>query len=345
MGVGNWELGVGSWESGQVSEVGESGQVSEVSESGQVSEVDESSESGEVSESSESGQVSEVDESSEVGEVSESSESAQASESGEVSQASEATVEGSDSAVEAIELTSEVVPNQQVLQILSPTPDEALPRPAATVVIQAPIDSIVTIEANGVAVDPNQIGQVSTDGAAGVMRQIWYGVVFGEGENLLTATATLPDGTVQTTQQTVMVRGAIESLHLETLEAQVPADGRSTVTVRGYFLDKNGNLSNRGGRVTLTASDGTFVGADLTPDVPGFQVDANQGEFRVELQSSSQTGLVQIRAEMLDLEADTQVQFGTPQIPDGIVAGVIDLRIGPGGTDYFSRFGDFLPLS
>jgi hypothetical protein len=193
-------------------------------------------------------------------------------------------------------------------------------------------------------VDPNQIGQVVTDGTAGVMRQIWYGVALDEGENLITVTATLPDGTVQTAQQTVMVRGAIDSLHLETLQAQVPADGRSTVTVRGYFLDPNGNLSNRGGRVTLSTSSGTFVGADLATDVEGFQVDAKDGEFKVELQSSVETGLVQIRAEMFDLKAETQVQFGTPQLPDGLVAGVVDLRIGPGGTDYFSRFGDFLPL-
>ncbi|MFZ9739717.1 MAG: hypothetical protein ACO3EZ_17110, partial [Prochlorotrichaceae cyanobacterium] len=229
-------------------------------------------------------------------------------------------VEATDLNLDSSPSETESTAPQSILKILSPTLEEPLARPAATVVIQAPLDSIVTLQSNGVPVDPNQIGQVTTDGATGVIRQIWYGVVLQEGENLLTVTATLPDGTVQTTQQKVMLRGAVESLHVETLEAQVPADGRSTVTVRGYFLDKNGNLSNRGGRVTLSVSAGTFVGADLAPDVEGFQVDADQGEFRIELQSGVETGLVQIRAEMLGLKAETQVQFGTPQLPDGIVA-------------------------
>ena len=321
----------GDAESTQTTEVTQASESSESSEITNASATEESSEAIEVTaestESPDSTIASEVDcsLSPETCASTESTESTESTKSQDSTIASEATT-------------------QPTLKILSPTPDEALPRPAVTVVIEAPLDSIVTMEANGVPVDPNQIGQVSTDGSEGVMRQVWYGVVFGEGENLLTVTATLPDGTVQTTEQTVMLRGAIESLNLETLEAQVPADGRSTVTVRGYFLDKNGNLSNRGARVTLSASAGTFVGADLAPDVAGFQVDASQGEFRVELQSGVETGLVQIRAEMLDLKAETQVQFGTPQLPDGLVAGVIDLRIGPGGTDYFSRFGDFLPL-
>ena len=331
-------------------------------ESTQTTELTQTSES---SESSESTQAS--PESSKPAAITDASATEQPVDPGTIEVSPDASLPGNltEESSKAIELTTEpteptnssdstidstivseatTATTQPTLKILSPTPDEALPRPAVTVVIQAPIDSIVTIEANGVPVDPNQIGQVSTDGSEGVMRQVWYGVVFGEGENLLTVTATLPDGTVQTTQQKVMLRGAIESLQLETLEAQVPADGRSTVTVRGYFLDKNGNLSNRGARVTLSASAGTFVGADLAPDVAGFQVDASQGEFRVELQSGVETGLVQIRAEMLDLKAETQVQFGTPLLPNGLVAGVIDLRIGPGGTDYFSRFGDFLPL-
>jgi hypothetical protein len=89
------------------------------------------------------------------------------------------------------------------LQILSPTPNEVLPRPAATVVIQALADSLITLTANGQPVDSNQVGQVTVDGASGLMRQMWYGVSLREGENVLTVTATLPDGTVQTTQQTV----------------------------------------------------------------------------------------------------------------------------------------------
>jgi len=135
----------GDAESTQTTEVTQASESSESSEITNASATEESSEAIEVTaestestESPDSTIASEVDcsLSPETCASTESTESTESTKSQDSTIASEATT-------------------QPTLKILSPTPDEALPRPAVTVVIEAPLDSIVTMEANGVPVDPN----------------------------------------------------------------------------------------------------------------------------------------------------------------------------------------------
>jgi len=241
-----------------------------------------------------------------------------------------------------VESTAEISGDRQTVdvQILSPVMDAALGEDSATVIIESPIGSRVDLRVNGVSVDPDQIGQLETNESTGIMRQLWYGVIFQEGDNTLKAIATL-DGESATTEINVQGPSPVAALRLGTIEQRVPADGRSTVTVQGFLLDKNGNVANRGGRITLVPSSGEFVGVDISPDAAGFQVDARDGQFTATLQSSLDSGLVQIRADLLELEAFTQVQFETALRPS-LMTGVIDLRIGAENTDYFGSFRDFL---
>lgn len=229
---------------------------------------------------------------------------------------------------------------QMAVQFLSPVMDAVLEDNSATVVIEAPMGSRVELEVNGVAVDPGQIGQLETNPSKGTMRQLWYGVIFSAEDNTLKAIATL-DGKSVTTEIKVQAPGLVAALRLGTIEQRVPADGRSTVTVQGFLLDKNGNVSNRSGRVTLVPSSGEFIGVDVYPDIEGFQVDARDGQFTATLQSSLDSGLVQIRADLFELEAFTQVQFETALRPS-LMTGVLDLRIGAENTNYFGSFRDFL---
>ena len=226
------------------------------------------------------------------------------------------------------------------IQILSPAQGSVLEKNSATVVIETRIGSKVELWVNGTQVNDDQIGQLETNAATGMLRQIWYGVVFEEGDNTLKATASL-NGESFSTEVQIQAPGAVSALRLTTIEKRVPADGRSIVTVEGQLLDENNNISNRGGRVTLVAESGTFLGTDAAPDVQGFQVDARNGRFTAQLQSSIDSGLVQIRADLLELEAFTQVQFETALRPS-LVTGVIDVRIGAENTDYFGSFRDFL---
>ncbi|ANV84861.1 hypothetical protein AWQ21_11010 [Picosynechococcus sp. PCC 7003] len=213
---------------------------------------------------------------------------------------------------------------------------------ATTVVLRASNGSRVSLEVNGRSIDPLQIGKLENNPRTGMVEQTWYGIILDPGDNVLRATASL-DGQTASQELNIQAPGAIANLRLTTVEKRVPADGRSTVTVKGFLLDENGNPANMGGRVTLTASSGEFVGEDLSPEAKGFQVDANDGEFTATLQSSIDSGTVQIRATMsqYQLDAYTQVQFETALRPS-LLTGVINLRIGADNTDYFSSYRDFL---
>ncbi len=150
--------------------------------------------------------------------------------------------------------------------------------------------------------------------------------------------------------------------------SRIPADGRSTVTLTGQIVDEGGTPINADATVTLTSSAGKFIGADADTDRAGFQVIARQGRFSVELQSTLEPKKVRVRAAIDEpkkdlklteppfaypttlpgqpdsdnLEAYTDVEFITNLRPS-LVSGAINIRIGAGGTDFYTRYRDFLP--
>ncbi|RDH50746.1 TonB-dependent receptor [Fischerella thermalis] len=220
------------------------------------------------------------------------------------------------------------------------TPDTVVDLPATTVILQFPVGAEVELRVNGNLVDPSLVGRTETDADTNLVTQTWYGVSLKEGTNTITTQvvgSSEPPVSVQ-----VVVRGAPTQLKLETVETRIPADGRSTATIKGELRDENGNRSNRDGVVTLVSTAGEFVGADFKPDQPGFQVEVKKGQFTASLKSSLNAQTVRIRAIANDLEAYTQLQFETALRPS-LVTGIVDVRLGARGTDYYSSFRDFLP--
>jgi hypothetical protein len=226
------------------------------------------------------------------------------------------------------------------VQILSPTPDTIADDPATTVILQFPALSQVELQVNGQLVDKSLIGRTETDSKTNLTTQIWYGVSLKEGENIISVQ--VAGSTPVVTR--VVVRGAPKRLTVETVEARIPADARSIAKVKGQLVDENGNRSNRDAVITLIPSAGEFIGADLKPDQPGFQVQAKKGEFTANLRSDLKAQIVRIRATANDLEAFTQVQFETALRPS-LVSGVVDVRLGARGTDYYGKLRDFLPAN
>ena len=241
-------------------------------------------------------------------------------------------------------------------QILSPTADTVLDVPATTVILQFPVGTEVELRVNGEPVDPELIGRTETSG--NLVTQTWYGVPLAEGENILS----VGTGNAESLQEMALfVRGTPTEITVETIEARVPADGRSIVTVRGQIKDESGHLSQRDVMVTLAASAGEFVGADQDTDQLGFQVQAIGGEYIAELRSPLDAQTVRIRASIpgqtgqkpavsetpgfsgvSGLEAFTQMEFTTYLRP-ALVSGVVNFRLGRRGTDYFDNFKNFLP--
>ncbi|NET67524.1 MAG: hypothetical protein F6K63_25335 [Moorea sp. SIO1G6] len=230
-------------------------------------------------------------------------------------------------------------PKSSYLKVLAPTSDKVLDIPATSIILQYALGAEVELRVNGKLVDPSFIGRTETDTLTNLITRTWYGIVLREGENTITATI---DGSDNVISIPVQVRGTPDKLVVETREARIPADGRSLATVQGRLLDKFGNVSHRDTIVTLYASDGEFVGVDQNPDHPGFQVEARKGQFTTELRSGLDAKTIRISAATSDLEAFTQMQFDTALRPS-LITGVIDMRLGTEGTDFFKSFRDFLP--
>ena len=227
--------------------------------------------------------------------------------------------------------------------ILSPTMGTVLDSPAATVVLQMPIDTKVELLVNGKTVDPSSIGRSELDEANKTITQTWYGVPLQAGDNLIAVKAIATGSDSIASSINVKVRGTPVKLVISTLEARVPADGRSYATIDGQLVDENGNRSNWDAVVTLEASDGEFMGTDAASEQPGFQVQAKQGKFSAQLRSGLKAGIVTVRAVNAQMEAFTQVQFETDLRPS-LVTGVIDLRVGARGTDFYRSLREFLPI-
>ncbi|MEM7713096.1 MAG: TonB-dependent receptor [Cyanobacteria bacterium P01_A01_bin.68] len=230
--------------------------------------------------------------------------------------------------------------NSSRVVILSPTPEAIVDVAATPIIVQFAVGNEVELRVNGDLSDRSLIGRTETDPETDLVTQTWYGVSLQNGENVISAQvigSKEPPVTVK-----VVVRGGAQEIKLNTVESRIPADGISTATITGILLDENGNISNRDAVVTLASTAGKFLEPDYKPGQPGFQVQAKGGQFTATLKSDLEAKTVRIRGKVGKLEAFTQVQFKTALRPS-LMTGVIDFRIGDRGTDFYSRFKEFLP--
>ncbi|AFY35580.1 hypothetical protein [Calothrix sp. PCC 7507] len=149
-------------------------------------------------------------------------------------------------------------------------------------------------------------------------------------------------------------------------DPKVAADGRSTIKLTGQITDQNSQPILEDQIITLTTSAGKFIGADYNKDQGGFQILVKGGEFSATLQSDIKPQQVRIRAALEQnitpineafpqstdtslrdklsenpIEAYTQIEFTTYLRPS-LTTGIINLRIGPRGTNYWGSYRDYL---
>jgi Invasin, domain 3 len=233
-------------------------------------------------------------------------------------------------------------PEKPIVTILSPTANTHLDTPASTITVQSSDGWQLDLRVNGIAVDKKLIGRTEQDARTGLVTQTWYGVGLQTGNNIITAQI-IQDGRVLTAAQTqVIVRGEFSSIRMESTETRIPADGKSTATLRGQLVDAQGQRSNRDAIVTLSTTAGEFIGKDGNPDQPGFQVKAENGQFAAQLRSGLEARTVNLKAQVGGLEAFGQILFETNLRP-AIATGVVNIRVGRRGTDFFGSLKDFLP--
>ncbi|MEM9541780.1 MAG: hypothetical protein AAGA60_20075 [Cyanobacteria bacterium P01_E01_bin.42] len=261
---------------------------------------------------------------------------------------------------EGLDRVLDNLPNEKLapdeVRILFPVAGEKRER-STHLILQYHAESEVTIRINGEPLDRDTPTTLERDESQNLAIQIWYNIPLKAGNNAIAVSANNANPTI--------VRVNVARSHMATAEGvsislnpvgdpRIPADGRSTLVFEGTITDETGELSREDTLVTLTTSAGEFIDSDRDPDRPGFQVLAREGSFRARLRSDIQAQKVRIRAafsmsnDQLSIingesiiEDFTQVEFVTHLRPS-LVSGVLDLRIGNSGTDFWGSRREFL---
>ncbi|MGQ4649325.1 hypothetical protein [Lyngbya aestuarii] len=249
-----------------------------------------------------------------------------------------------------------LAPNE--VRILTPE-SGVIPKKTTNLVAQYSADASIQVNVNQNPLDPSIVSTQELNEAENRITQIWYNIPLEEGENTITVQA--GNGTPVSVKLTVeeIASRKIEIFPLG--DPRIPANGRGTIALEGRITDENSQLITEEVIVTLTANAGNFVGADQDTDQPGFQTLAVGGEFTARLQSGLEAQKVRVRAAVERLEVEdynlesidsqfdnqkalsayTQVEFITNLRPS-LVSGVVNLRIGQAGTDFWGSRRDFL---
>jgi hypothetical protein len=233
----------------------------------------------------------------------------------------------------------------QSLQIITPVGGETTAKTTNLAIQYHPsLDISVTINEN--AIDADIPSYIQKDEAGKIYTKIWYNVPLKNGENIIAAKASNGESSI--------VKVTLEEQKYKLIvtpvgEARIPADGRSIITINGKITNEKGEVIREDATVTLSATAGKFVGADQDSDAPGFQVLARNGEFSANLQSALEPQNVKVRAavetryiaSLPPIETYTNIEFITNLRPS-LATGVVNLRIGAGGTNYWGSNKDFL---
>jgi len=233
--------------------------------------------------------------------------------------------------------------NEPPVKILTPKANAVLDSIHSSVIIQYPQNALVVLQVNGQSVDTAQVGRTEVNSAKKLVTQTWYGIIFSSGFNTLSILASTDGTNYEETSIQVTVPGKPEALKVKTLESEIPADGQAIATIQGGFIDKQGTITPWNEIITLNSSAGKFIGTDLEPDIPGFQVKPKNGEFTATLQAGYDAKNVRIQAKTSKFEAYTRTKFKTTLREETLLTGFADVRIGARGTNYYDSFRDFLP--
>ena len=233
---------------------------------------------------------------------------------------------------------------QETVKILSPRNNAILDTIHSSVIIQYPQDASVILQVNGESVDTLQVGRSEVNSITKEITQTWYGIIFKSGVNTLSVLATTDGVNYEETSIQVVVPGEPKALKVETVEAEIPADGQAVTQVTGGFVDEHGTITPWNETITLQSSEGKFIGTDLEPDVPGFQVKPVNGEFTAELQAGYDAEMVRIQAKNSRFESYTQIRFKTTLREFPLLTGFANFRFGARGTNFYDSYRDFLPL-
>jgi hypothetical protein len=232
--------------------------------------------------------------------------------------------------------------NTQYFKIITPVSGETTSRTTNLAVQFHSSLDVMNVTLNGKPINSQISSYLQKDEASQLYTKIWYNVPLENGDNTITAQS--QDGKISTIKINFKEQKA-KLIITPVEEVRIPADGRSRIEFSGKITNKKGEIMPENTIVTLSTTAGKFLGADQDNDAPGFQVQANNGKFSATLQAPYEPQNAKVRAfietQNFVSETYTNVEFITNLRPS-LATGVVNLRIGAGGTNYWGSNRDFL---
>ena len=233
----------------------------------------------------------------------------------------------------------------KTITITEPSSGAVLDLPTTQITVESPKDCSIALSVDSRPIDDNLVGGVAVDPQTGRVTRTWYGVPLGIGKNTIVAAMRPRDafsGKLPQVSVTVQVCGPPAKVLLHAQPASIPADGRSVIHLIGKLVDASGIVVRQSTTAILSAGAGEFVGGDFVPGQSGCrQVPVRDGSFVVALRSGREAQPVKVNARIGALEGDTDLRFSSELRPM-IGAGVVNLHLGQGGSNFFSGYDQLL---
>jgi hypothetical protein len=229
----------------------------------------------------------------------------------------------------------------QDIRIITPVAGETTSK-TTNLAVQFHSSLDVNVTLNGKIIASHLSSYLQKDEVSQLSTKIWYNVPLEKGENIILAQS--KNGKSSTIKVTLKEQKA-KLIITPVEEARIPTDGRSRIEFSGKITNEEGKIIPENAIVTLSSTAGKFLGADQDNDAPGFQIQATSGKFSATLQAPYEPQNAKIRASIetpyITSETYTNVEFITNLRPS-LATGVVNLRIGAGGTNYWGSNRDFL---
>jgi uncharacterized repeat protein (TIGR01451 family) len=232
------------------------------------------------------------------------------------------------------------VADNEMLETLLPTLDnsfgfiglrdgQVLPVAQSGVRIKGVLGTLFDLSVNGEAVPPSRIGKKSTLQEKQLQAWEYIGVALKPGPNVVLARQHDQFGNLRASASiTVIAPDNLERIELLLPSAAI-ADGRDQARIIVKLSDRHGVPVTVRTPITLEASNGRWLAADLDPVEPGLQVFVEGGRGEFTLLAPGTPGTALIRASSGPLKAEQSLDFLPdlrPMIAAGIIEGSINLR-------------------
>lgn len=214
----------------------------------------------------------------------------------------------------------------------------------ATVRVKGALGARFALLVNGEAVADTHIGQRNKVAERQLESWDYVGVALRAGKNTLELRQNDSFGNARGSSRVdVVVPGALAKLRVELPQSKVSADGRATAGVIVHLEDAQGVPVLQRTPVTLEATQGAWLQADLDPREAGLQVFVEGGQAEFSLRAPTEAAEAKLVAASGAVKGEALVSFVPdlrPLVAAGVIEGAVSLNNIRGNTSNPNRSFD-----